>query len=346
MFILTVLILLIFFWRSRIVSGINEDYFSYETTKGLKGVFSLVVVLHHLAQNTKPALFFSFIALVGPFIVSIFFFISGYGLQKKHLTDSNYGKTFLAKRIPTLLIPYLLISFVYWCINAVSGNIYSLKECILSIFSLKPLVPYSWYIANILFYYLVFYFLMKFARRKFYFVFGVALSYLLWIFICLKSALSPWWYYSSHIIGMGIVWASYEKEIIQFIKAYYYLILSLSFSMFVVFFLMQNKSYYDLSSFIYVAGSKAIAIALYIFTILLLLLKIKIGNLILKLLGEISYELYLSHAIFVNLFNSRFFNIKDDLLFSLVVIISSFVFSFLFHKLCKFVLSRYYKLLK
>lgn len=127
MFILTVLTLLLLFWRARIVSGLNEEYLSIETSQGLKGIFSLGVVLHHLAQNTKSAVFFSFIASVGPFIVSIFFFISGYGLQKKHLSDRNYGKNFLYKRIPALFIPYLLIAVVYWCINAANGNIYSLS---------------------------------------------------------------------------------------------------------------------------------------------------------------------------------------------------------------------------
>ena len=39
MFILTVLTLLLLFWRSRKVSGLNEEYLSIETSQGLKGIF-------------------------------------------------------------------------------------------------------------------------------------------------------------------------------------------------------------------------------------------------------------------------------------------------------------------
>lgn len=187
---------------------------------------------------------------------------------------------------------------------------------------------------------------MKIAPKKqIYVVLCVAFSYLLWIYICLKSSLGPWWYFSSHIIGMGIIWALYEKEIIRFIKVHYNVLLLSSFFGFIVLFVTQNNSYYDLLSFILVASVKAAAIVLYIFILLLLLLKIRIGNPVLKFLGEISYELYLSHGIFVALFRRCYF-IKNDLLFSLTVIFSSLFFSYLFHKLCRFVLSRYYYLLK
>ena len=346
MYIFTIFALIILFWNAKVIHGINEEYLTFENCQSLKGFFSLIVVLHHLAQKTVHTYFFSFIALLGPFIVSIFFFISGYGLQKKHLSSRDYEKHFLSKRIPTLLLPFTLIAVVYWSFHALEGNFYSFKDIFSSIITLEPLVPYSWYVVNILYYYLAFYVLMKITgKNHVYMVCGVILSYIFWVYICLKISCGPWWYYSSHMISIGIIWASYEKEIVKFIKAHYRSVLVVVLILLAVTYSLQNKAYYDVWSFLRILFPRMIAIALYIFALLLFLMKIKIGNRMLSFLGEISFELYLSHGLFVILYRGSFCRIENDMLFSVIVVASSFLFSFIFHKLCKSVLSRYYRLM-
>lgn len=63
----------------------NSDYFCRETTERLKGWLSIGVLAHHLYQRTglvpSDSLFGFFFSSLGGYCVSMFFFISGYGLM-------------------------------------------------------------------------------------------------------------------------------------------------------------------------------------------------------------------------------------------------------------------------
>lgn len=64
--------------------SISTDYFSRSTTEHLKGYLALGVLLHHLYQETNiishESILGFFIESCGYYCVSLFFFISGYGL--------------------------------------------------------------------------------------------------------------------------------------------------------------------------------------------------------------------------------------------------------------------------
>lgn len=64
----------------------NTDYFSRDTTERFKGWLSMGVLFHHILQRTDfVALDDSVLGLLlrwtGSYSVSMFFFISGYGLM-------------------------------------------------------------------------------------------------------------------------------------------------------------------------------------------------------------------------------------------------------------------------
>jgi peptidoglycan/LPS O-acetylase OafA/YrhL len=62
----------------------NPDYFSRPITEALKGYLALGVLLHHIYLNTQIVAHDSvpgfFLGSLGGYCVSLFFFISGYGL--------------------------------------------------------------------------------------------------------------------------------------------------------------------------------------------------------------------------------------------------------------------------
>ena len=64
--------------------SISTDYVGRNTTEHLKGYLALGVLLHHLYQDTNiinhESILGFFMQSLGYYCVSLFFFISGYGL--------------------------------------------------------------------------------------------------------------------------------------------------------------------------------------------------------------------------------------------------------------------------
>ena len=59
---------------------INRDYLSVQSTVGLRGFLALGIIFHHLTQWVSTGVEFENFSYMGTYIVSIFFFLSGYGL--------------------------------------------------------------------------------------------------------------------------------------------------------------------------------------------------------------------------------------------------------------------------
>lgn len=82
------------------------DYFSRNTTEHLKGYLALAVLFHHLYQKTQiidhESLLGFFMQSLGYYCVSLFFFISGYGL----IMSANRGGIYKLTSV-TEYCPYL-----------------------------------------------------------------------------------------------------------------------------------------------------------------------------------------------------------------------------------------------
>ena len=69
---------------------INNDYLGVKSTTGLKGFLSLGIVFHHLSQSVSTGGEFSNFNYMGTYIVSVFFFLSGYGLYVQNKIKENF----------------------------------------------------------------------------------------------------------------------------------------------------------------------------------------------------------------------------------------------------------------
>ncbi|WP_173468755.1 acyltransferase family protein [Fibrobacter succinogenes] len=112
--ILPILLLFLCIFGAKItkpLSSINsKDYLSLATCKSYRGLFAILVILLHLAQRTESGVLFRYFTFTGMLPVPFFFFLSGYGLQKSYIVKSDkYRNGFLLKRVPTVLIPYIII---------------------------------------------------------------------------------------------------------------------------------------------------------------------------------------------------------------------------------------------
>ena len=110
--ILNSLIALIPFFLLVPSAGTDDFYSTTErsVTNRFRGFFALLVILHHMTQrvNAKGLMWIYFDA--GFLAVAMFFFYSGFGLMKKGISQR---RGFFRKRLPKLLIPYVVMMAVY-----------------------------------------------------------------------------------------------------------------------------------------------------------------------------------------------------------------------------------------
>ena len=86
----------------------NKEYLSVESTSGLRGFLALGIIFHHLSPLVKTGEEFSNFSYMGTYIVSIFFFLSAYGLYVQNESKENYLDNFLEKDFLKLWFHFLL----------------------------------------------------------------------------------------------------------------------------------------------------------------------------------------------------------------------------------------------
>lgn len=333
--VLPFFLLVIFVFKMKIVkpfSVINEEYLSIETCRAYKGLLALVVVFHHLAQRTENGLLFHQFAGVGYLTVSVFFFFSGYGLQKSYMNSDNYKKGFLLRRLPTILIPYILVTFIYWLMNCALGNIYSIKDMVGALVRGVPIDRNSWYIIAILVFYIVFWLLMVLCKKRYFLMLlGAFLWYVFYVGYCMGMGYGEYWFNTSHLLIVGMFWAICERRILAIIEKNY-LLFSITMALLLALLLCVSSS---IALLIPLKGIGVIMTALkaFLFTVSVMLfsLRFKVGNKALAFLGKISFEIYMLHGLFVTILRSDIIYIHNEVLWCAFVFLCTIVFASFMH---------------
>ena len=104
----------------------HEDAMSLDNTKGLLGLFAILVVLHHLVQRigADNAGSLGVLENMGVCFVGGFLFFSGYGLFYSFKNKPDYLQGFLKKRLPTILVPFFACIIVYMLSSIAAGAKY------------------------------------------------------------------------------------------------------------------------------------------------------------------------------------------------------------------------------
>ena len=343
--IIPVMIIISILWNAKLHKAsegtVFDNCLSVGRTKQYRGLFAIVVVLHHLSQKTTTGILFPCFDDMGNLAVAVFFFLTGYGLQKQYIIKGKeYRKGFLQKRISIVLIPYLIMTLIYWFIAWLFGDKYSLYDVIHKMIIGKPIVTYSWYIISVLIFYFVFWIMMLLCKRP-----GtiIALSFLwigVYVVLCYKLGYETWWYLSSHLLIVGIIYGLYEKRITSIIKEHFTVIFLCVWTCFAALVILYPRlasvsvHQFTLTCLYYFIGSVLFAAGF-----LLLTHKVHIDSPALKKAGEISLDIYLSHGLFINLFQN-IFPVYNDFLWCICVVVSTLVFSYIFHSLIKLLYKR------
>lgn len=291
--------------------------FSKEKLVPLKAALALMIVADHLALFYGVDALHPLIALGAP-IVSIFFFISGYGLQSSWQKKGDaYLKGFFSRRILKVLLPWLLATLLYGLVQWLSPQqwIDGIKQTFTHGI---PILPFSWYVLEILFFYLAFYCAYRFFPGIWK---GIVLLALVILFMLLTMRLQygQGWWVSSLAFPAGIAFACYEKKWMALCErhpASYWLALFGLACLFCLSFMAGKR----LSAFVFPVSHVCIGLTVALVTERLPLEKLKTK--IISFISSISYEIYLCQGIAMALLRGRWQVTGDALFVSLVYLIT------------------------
>ena len=314
-YIVTICILIYIAINIKIDKNINMDYLSINKTNTIRGLCAILVLGNHIFPLYKN---------VGYIAVSIFFFLSGYGLMWGLKNKKNYLNGFLKRRLIKILLPYIGINilYIFFYIFVMQEKL-SVSEILLSFITVS-LNKVAWYIIVIICCYIIFYIIFKNLNRKKGLILYTAIV-VMYMGISYIVGLGIWWYISIPTLIIGLYWGEYEKTINKFISKYNKFailillgIFIIMFGMLYIFSIEQGAAKAVLTLISEISGT------ILIFMILTRI-KIKNNNGILKKIGDISLEFYLIHPMIIRIVN-KFINNES------IAIIMIFIFTYIIAK--------------
>lgn len=346
------LIVLLLFGAKAAPKGMfYEDFFSLKTAKVLQGVAAIGIILHHLVQEVTNygAIWkgpITHMNWMGILFTSVFFFSSGYGLLKSYETKPDYLEGFLEKRLPAVIIPFLMSNVIYLiALGVYGGRIHRVTDTVTSLVGFTLLNTNTWFLVEIIIFYLAFYALYKHLNNKNhafismvgFVVFVMGISLLLghdnseinghWF-------MGEWWYNSTIVFAVGMLVARYEKNFLEFIKKNYKWIFPVILLGFVGIFILseymvQNVGYYceweghrGYSEKVLTALAQSTTGILFMLMIILVCMKVRFYNKIIAFLGKISLALYIIHDLIKQTVLNKYEDMADTFFFLLVLVFS------------------------
>lgn len=318
----------------------NENAYSLAQSKAIQGFAALAIMFHHLAQHTcAPWLSYPKTKGLEPFLnigylmVGIFFFASGFGLYKSVKNKEDYMKNFFKKRFVPLLYFYIATNIIIFAIT-------------------KHLSTYTWFVYAIAVSYVGFFLAFRFIKNDHIAIIFTAIISFAYVYVTdFIIGYEPYWFNSSLVFIVGIIFAKYEKILMDFIKKYYWVIFILLVVAFVFAFRQaikmdeflgsSEKTYFDPVLKLKTALMETLAALLLSISIIVLNLKVEFGNALLDKMGAVTLGFYLIHPLFCDLFCwatpfpklRSVLYIKNVPLYVLVVFVTSIIATIILYKL-------------
>ena len=319
-------------------------------TRHIMGILSAVIVLHHLTQHVGQwnAGIMGILEYVGVCCVGVFFFYSGYGLLLSYHNKPGYLDTFFKKRFPAVLLPFVVCNIIIFVWAVIRGKFETTGDMLLGLFGIDLINDHMWYMIEIIFLYLIFWFVFKFIKNenKAIVVMALILAAMVTGSLLLGHGnwwfQGEWWYNTTMLFVLGMVYEKYRSKLEGFIKKQYKKCLTVTIATFIILFVLSkytldNIGYWSetaagavgnrsLDKLITLIPQLSMVIA-FMALLLIIGLKVKVGNCVTAFLGEISLELYLIHNIFIEEFSF----IPGSGIFFACVLVASIVAALIVH---------------
>lgn len=309
----------------------NPSYLSQTNTNCLKGILAICVLICHVWSNIASSISMGGIGkyagviftAVGYLSVSLFFFLSGYGLmiqyQKK---GKSYLNGFFRKRFFPLYLLCIILILFYSAVRLFLGESISVWSFLQSFFFGETVISKGWYLQSILLWYLFFFISFRFFSKEKTQILSLFILFAVYIAICLVLNLYVTWYEGTLSLPIGVLWAKYKDKIAEYLNLRYTVHILLILGAFAVLFLLGNFTL--LPVFLKII-SKCLSAVFFAIAVVISLRILPIENFITKFLGKIYLEIYVIHGFCLMFWHSKYIYINNALLYSVLVFLSSLI---------------------
>lgn len=328
-------------WKARLHTSLAEQPLERSSTSALKGILAIVVVLHHLSQRIWAGNLFQRFSGIGYIAVAVFLFLTGYGLQKQALARPDYLKGYFARRILPVLLPYALMTVLFWGINAINGTPVTFPGIFAAaLLRGDPIVPFSWYVISILAFYAVFALMLKLFKNRRRLPLYAAVYTALYIALLRTANFGAWWYNTAPLLPLGMLYALQEDAAVCFLKRRYWFLSIPCWLLFAAMYNITDRLMGSQYGSMLCVACTVLTAALCMLSLVTLLMKLRIGNSVLDFLGKYSYEIYLCQGICMVLLRSNIVQVWMDLLYCILTLAGTLVLAPLLKAAIKAMLSQ------
>ena len=289
-----------------------EDIANRNCTTTLRGIATLIIMIGHVGVSGFGCRLFNPFGGIG---VAMFLFLSGYGLSESF--KKNGLNHFWKKKVIRIVIPYIIWIPIYHLAIRFSplGSVYHLE-----------IIPRYWFIEYLIITYILFYFLFHYYAKQAIIVMGIMGIISVIVLSNLRAE-------QSFSFLAGIIF-SHEKDYFRnSSKKHVFTLACIFFTIGISALLIKQLPQlrvYDLESLQFKVLNLFIKLPLGL-SILFLTFALKPnGTKWLSAVGNIAYELYLTHVSF-------FMTIAGRSLYLIVFIIQTFILAYIIHYLNKYI---------
>lgn len=309
----------------------NTENMSFVQTKNFLGFCAVIIVFHHISQDTCASWLnpryirhgLDIFVTAGYPMVAMFLFCSGFGLYKSAKSKPDFFKRFLPVRLIPILIPTLLTLAVYIGFRIWRGVPLD-YDFPFAVNGHTTWHPYVWYVPCVIWMYILFFIGFGIFKKDKAGIAVVATGTVFYILFCIGFGYGTWWFNTAHMFLVGILTAKYEERILTKTKKHYVRRLVITLILFPVFWYLGNyagamylwATHHSYNTHGYISELfccifQIIYTFVFVSMYYLLSLKIKLGNRALSFFGKFTLELYLVHGIFIHMFG--FFMIREGI---------------------------------
>ena len=316
-------------------SGRSADdtaFFDRISSKEVQGVLAVFIMFHQtvvaLEANHENTGDFAFFYFYGILAVSFFFFSSGFGLIKRFMTDKDYIKGFMRRRIFTVLVPFFICNYIYLTDalvnNIISSNHFGFGEVICSFFGIFLVNNEMWFAVEIMILYVAFRIVFARVKKPLAGILIMTFVVLIMMTVGLFSGHSDtgvmsywfkgeWWYNTIFMFPVGMLYAYKEERINKVIKkAFVSILIASSILVLLMDHVHRNlvsrsiywTEYYDSENPILDKllglGQETLYELVFLILVITFLSRVKIGNPVSRFFGKISLEVIMLNYLMID----------------------------------------------
>lgn len=200
------------------------DYLGRAQCDSIKGIFILIVFFSHFMQYVRMAGGCVVDLHLGPMMVTLFLFYSGYGVMEsiKKMGD-EYVKSMPKRRVLTTLLNFDIAVLAFIVLDLSLGCSITLKQSLLSLVCWDSVGNSNWYIFAIVCSYLAAFVACYESRFRSY---GGVISFAILSFyvVGLSFVKDPWWFDTILCFPVGMIYSQHKSRI-EALAARFYLLL-------------------------------------------------------------------------------------------------------------------------